>query len=82
MRVDDIGVRMRLKQGLGDLPALVAGEVARLRGNDLETPGRLDRFVEALLAVIGGGRAGRALKLDDIRLAVCGIDQPQGNTLY
>ena len=33
--VDRGRVRMRLEQGLGDLPALVAGEVAGLRGHDL-----------------------------------------------
>ena len=61
---------MRLQQRLGDLAALVAGEIAGLAGED-DHLGRLglDRVVEALLAVVGGRRADRALELDDLALA-------------
>ena len=70
MGIDDVGVRMRLKQRLGNLTPLVAGEIAGLRGNDLEVRVLGDHVVEALLAVIGRRRTGRALKLDDRGLAI------------
>ena len=82
VRVDDGRVGMRLQQGLGDLAALVAGEVAGLAGED-DHIGRLglDRVVEALLAVVGGRGADRALELDDLALAAGLLDRPVGDAL-
>ena len=73
---------MRLQQRLGDLTALVAGEVAGLAGEDRHV-GRLglDRVVEPLLAVVGGRGADRALELDDLALAAGGLDRPFGDPL-
>ena len=68
---------MRLQQGFGDLAALCPREIAGLAGenNHLRRLG-LDGFVEALLAVIGGRGADRALEFDDFALAARLCDRP------
>ena len=82
MRVDDGRVGMRLQQRLGDLTALVAGEVAGLAGQDDHIGRlRLDRVVEALLAVVSGRSANRAFELDDLALAAGLLDCPIGDPL-
>ena len=81
VRIDHVGVRMRLQQRFGHLAALVAGEVAGLRCEDGEAAGGVDRLVKALLAVVGGRRAGGAFELDDLGLAVGVLDQPFGHAL-
>jgi hypothetical protein len=73
---------MRLEQRLGDLAALVAGKVARLAGEDDHSRRLgLDRIVEALLAIVGGGGADGAFELDDLALAACLLDRPIGDPL-
>ena len=73
---------MGLQQSLGDLAALVAGEVAGLAGDDHHV-GRLglDLVVEALLAVVGGGGADGAFELDDLALAAGLGDGPVRHAL-
>ena len=80
--VDDRRVGMGLEQRLGDLPSLVAVEVAGLAGDDGHL-GRLglDRLVEALLAIIGRRSADGAFQLDDLALAAGLVDRPVGDPL-
>ena len=70
VRIDRGRVGVGLQQRLGDLAALVAGEVAGLGGHDLHAGNCLDRLVEALLRSIGRRGAGGALELDDLGVAV------------
>ena len=67
---------MRLQQRFHHLTALVAREVAALRRDDRHARILRDDFVEALLAVVRGGRARRAFEFDDLRLAAGRLDEP------
>ena len=61
--------RLGLEEGLHDLLALGAREVAGLRTDDLEMRIRGDDLFESLLAVVGRRGAHRALQLDDVHVA-------------
>src|SRR3954452_13767479 len=69
VRVDRVRVGVGLQERLGDGATLDPGEVAVLAHDHLHAGAGLDRLVEALLAVDGRRRAGRALQLDDLRVA-------------
>src|SRR5688572_12096040 len=71
----------RLRDVLHHALALGAGEVARLRGEDLH-PGMLgDAVAEPLRAISGDGRSRGAGKLDDLRLTVGRRREPVGGPL-
>ena len=67
---------MHFQQRLHHFLAAAAPEVAALRRDDLHLRMRLDRFLEALLAIDRRRRAGRALQLDDLRLAARLLREP------
>ncbi|MNX81083.1 hypothetical protein D3C86_1127590 [compost metagenome] len=81
-RTDVLAAAFGLDEAFHHFLALGAGEVTRLRACDLDVLVRGNGFFEALLAVDGGRRAGRALQFH--HLAILGadvLDQPVAGNL-
>ena len=80
VRVNRVDLRAAALRGLqerfGDFLPFGAGELARLRLDDLEIGKILQRLLEALLAIDGRRRAGRALKFHHVSLAVEFLREP------
>src|SRR4051812_4884539 len=81
VRVDRVRLGVRLEKSLGDRAALDPREVPVLAHDDRHAGACLDGLVEALLAVDGGRRAGRALQLDDLRVAAGRVRHGTGSAL-
>ncbi len=82
MGIDDVGIRMRLQQGFGDLPPLVACEIARLpKRRSRRPPAALIVSSKPVLPVVGRRRAGRTLELDDLDLPLAFLTSHSGMRL-